>query len=59
MWGGVLAVGLAYEFRGSPLSPVVRHVFHTDTRLGRVAFTLAWGTFAAWFAHHILDTPHA
>ncbi len=59
-WLGLAAVGVVYEARalaGHPdrtLSDATRDVFRTDTKVGRLAFTCAWGAFAAWFAHHIL-----
>lgn len=61
-WGGLLFVGTAYELRAlrtkqeeRTLSDVTRDVFRVDTRAGRIAFTLAWGGFTAWYAHHILS----
>lgn len=66
-WAGLAAVGTAYEVHairkeqgGRTLSHFTRSVFHTDTKAGRVAFTLAWGGLGAWFAHHILNegNPH-
>lgn len=59
-WLGLAAAGVAYEvraIRGHPdltLTDATRDAFRTDTRVGRVTFTVAWGAFAAWFAHHIL-----
>jgi hypothetical protein len=54
------SAGVVYEVRavrGHPdltLSDATRAVFGTHTRVGRFAFTVTWGAFAAWFAHHIL-----
>lgn len=59
-WCGLAAAGVAYEvraLRGRPdhtLTDATRDVFGTHTKAGRFAFTVAWGAFAAWFAHHIL-----
>lgn len=59
-WGGLTAAGLAYEWRAissrpsASLSDATRSLFHTNTRVGRAAFTLAWGGLTAWYAHHIL-----
>jgi hypothetical protein len=63
-WLALAATGVVYEaraLRGHPdltLSDATRDTFRTDTRLGRVAFTVAWGAFATWFAHHILREQH-
>jgi hypothetical protein len=59
-WLGLAAVGVVYEARavmGHPdltLTDATRDTFRTHTRLGRLAFTVAWGAFAAWFHHHIM-----
>jgi hypothetical protein len=59
-WLFLAAAGVVYEVRavrGHPdltLSDATRDTFRTDTRAGRVTFTVAWGAFATWFAHHIL-----
>ena len=61
-WLGLISVGTAYELWAIStkhddltLSAFTRDVFQTDTTAGRIAFTLAWGGFAAWFVHHILN----
>lgn len=60
VWGGLLATGGLYEFyaltndvEGDTLSEVTRDVFGTDTRRGRVAFTVAYVAFSVWFVPHI------
>jgi hypothetical protein len=67
-WTGLACVGTAYELwavrshhDAHTLSVYTRVLFRTDTKPGRVAFTLAWGGLATWFAHHILNegNPHA
>lgn len=66
-WGGLTLLGTAYELWAirnengdRTLSHFTRAVFHTNTKAGRVAFTLAWGGLGAWFANHILTEgiPH-
>jgi hypothetical protein len=62
-WLLLALVGVAYEVRavrGYPnltLTDATRDAFHTNTRAGRFAFTVCWGAFASWFAHHILREP--
>lgn len=63
-WGGLAALGVAYEWRAlrskdaeHTLSDVTRDVFRTDTHVGRIIWTVAWGCFSTWFSHHILNNP--
>jgi hypothetical protein len=61
-WGGLLLAGTAYEAAAirqrhfnRTLSDVTRDVFHTRTsKWGPIVFIATWGSFATWFAHHIL-----
>lgn len=62
VWGGLLAVGLAYEIYtirnaacSDTLSETVRKVFRVHTKPGRLIFLVAWTTFAVWFAFHIVS----
>lgn len=61
-WAAMVAAGVGYEafvLRSERLehtaSRTTRRWWHTDTKGGRLAFTLAWGAFAGWYAHHILE----
>lgn len=37
----------------STLSCQVRHVFHTDHRVGRLSFIAFWAALTAWLVPHI------
>ncbi len=61
VWGGLFAVGAAYEVYalfnkkvGDTLSERTRALFRVGTRPGRVIFTAAWCAFSVWFLRHIL-----
>lgn len=64
VWGGLLLVGAIAETYGilfpgnnDTFSEWTRWAFQTDTTIGRYAFLVTWGTFAAWFSWHIIGTP--
>lgn len=61
IWGGLLAAGAAYEVYtllsrrpGDTLSETTRRTLRTRTRVGRIAFAVAWLAFSAWFLCHVL-----
>jgi hypothetical protein len=62
-WLGYVAVGIAADLwrdtkkDGSTLCQAARDTFHVAHPLGRTAFFVAWGAFAAWFPGHILKDP--
>lgn len=60
-WATVAGAGVVLEAyvlrRGmadSTLSETTRRVFRTDTKAGRVAFSMTLGGVALWFHRHIL-----
>lgn len=60
VWGALLVVGLAFEFRelregpnGVPLSRVIRSVFHTQHPVGAAAFRSAVALGAVVLVRHI------
>lgn len=63
IWGGIIAVGAAFEAytlgtkrQEDTLSETTRRTFRTRThRAGRIAFTVGWTGFAAWYLGHVLD----
>ena len=62
VWGALLGAGLAYETyalvskkHGDTLSERTRAWFHTNTRVGKLAFAITWLSFAAWYFVHILQ----
>lgn len=65
VWGGVAAlvifleiVGIVGKNEDDTISEMTRKYFRTETKLGAVAFGLAWVGFAAWYFYHILfDVP--
>jgi hypothetical protein len=61
VWGGIIAVGAAYETYalitkkpGDTLSETTRKAFAVHTRRGAVVFGGLWGSFSVWFLGHIL-----
>lgn len=69
VWGGILTAGLLFEgvalkrrVRGDTLSEFTRKWFRTGSpeikgsgsRVGRLAFGVAWVGFAGWYLWHIL-----
>lgn len=60
-WALVIAGATVAEFRAlrakrneCTLSYATRIVFRTDTRSGRLGFSLAWLAFSAWWVPHVL-----
>lgn len=58
LWGlafiVIEGVALKNDVPDDTLSEHIRRWLHTDTRLGRTAFIVAFGGFVAWFSVHIL-----
>lgn len=61
VWGGLILAGAAFEVyalrnarQGDTFSEAVRRWFRVHTKAGAVAFAVAWGGFAVWFAVHVL-----
>lgn len=42
------------ETSGDTFSEVVRLVFRTDTKAGKIAFVCAWSGLTGWFIPHII-----
>lgn len=42
---------------GSTLSEAARHVYRTDTPVGRAAFVASWAVLSGWLIPHICRTP--
>lgn len=60
-WAAIIGGGLAYEAytlrtrrSADTLSETTRRWFRVHKSPGRAAFLVAWGSFSAWFAWHIL-----
>lgn len=47
-------VGIIGRKPGDTITEQTRMWWRTDTKLGRIAFGVAWPAFAAWFLWHIL-----
>jgi hypothetical protein len=61
VWGGLIAVGVAFEAYtlrnkrgGDTLSETTRRAFRVHTKTGKIVFATAWGGFAVWYLGHIL-----
>lgn len=65
VWAGLALLGMALEVcalkrdnQCHTLSHATRSVFRTDTRRGRLTFSVAWFMLYTWFQAHIVRSPH-
>lgn len=66
VWGGVAAlvlflevVGIVGKQKDDTISEMTRKYFRTETKMGAIAFVIAWVSFAVWYLYHIVfDVPY-